>query len=57
MPDKRFKSNYQIPVVEYGKLHFYNSAGLNEEYRISNYEASEAFGNAFLEYKSVCKFL
>jgi len=56
-PDKRFKSNYQIPVVQYGRLRFSNTRGLNEEYQISHFEAAEAFGNAFQEYRSVCKVL
>jgi len=56
-PDKRFKSNYQIPVVQYGRLRFYNSRGLNEEYQISHFEAAEAFANAFQDYRSVCKVL
>lgn len=55
--DKRFKSNYQIPVVQYGRLRFSNSRGLNEEYQISHFEAAEEFGNAFQEYRSVCKVL
>ncbi|MPS71843.1 MAG: hypothetical protein E2590_01685 [Chryseobacterium sp.] len=56
-PDQRFKNNYQIPVVQYGRLRFSNSTGVNEEYQISHYEASEEFGNAFEEYQSVCKVL
>ena len=56
-PDKRFKNNYQIPVVQYGKLHFSSSTGLNEEYQISNFEFAAQFGNAFQEYKSLCKVL
>ncbi|WEK71213.1 MAG: DUF4236 domain-containing protein [Candidatus Chryseobacterium colombiense] len=54
-PDKRFKNNYQIPVVLYGRLRFSTSTGLNEEYQISNFECSEAFYNAFQEYKSLYK--
>ena len=56
-PDKRFKNNYQIPVVQYGRLRSSNSRGLNEEYQISHFEAAEAFGNAFEEYRRVCKVL
>ena len=56
-PDKRFKSNYQIPVVQYGRLRFSNSRGLNEEYQISHFEAAEAFWDAFQEYRSTCKMV
>lgn len=56
-PDKRFKNNYQIPVVQYGRLRFSTSTGLNEEYQISNFEFCEEFGKAFQEYKSLCKII
>lgn len=56
-PDKRFKNNYQIPVVRYGRFRFSNSTGVNEEYQISNFEAAEEFGNAFEEYRKACKVL
>jgi len=56
-PDKRFKDNYQIPVVQYGRLRFSNSTGVNEEYQSSHYEAAEEFGNAFQEYRRVGKAL
>lgn len=51
--DKRFKGNYQIPVVKYGKLHLQTLTGLNEEYQFSNYEYANNFGNAFLEYQQM----
>jgi hypothetical protein len=54
-PDKRFKNNYQIPVVQYGRLHFSTRTGLNEEYQISNFEFTQEFGNAFQEYKILCR--
>jgi hypothetical protein len=50
-PDKRFKENYQIPIVRYGELCFKTATGLHEEYECSNYEASEAFGSAFTKYQ------
>lgn len=53
--DKRFKANYQIPVVKYGELHLQTTTGLNEEYQFSNYEYSSNFGNAFLEYQQMIK--
>lgn len=55
--DKRFKGNYQIPVVCYGEIHLSTNTGLNEEYEFSNYEATEAFGNAFREYQRIIKSL
>jgi hypothetical protein len=45
-PDKRFKDNYQIPIVRYGSVTLKTKNGLHEEYEFSNYEASEAFGHA-----------
>ncbi|KQT22551.1 hypothetical protein ASG22_14940 [Chryseobacterium sp. Leaf405] len=54
-PDKRFKNNYQIPVVQYGRLHFSTRTGLNEEYQMSNFEFTQEFGYAFQEYKILCR--
>jgi hypothetical protein len=42
--DKRFKSNYQIPVVRYGNIRLSTQTGLREEYEFSNYELTEEFG-------------
>jgi hypothetical protein len=56
-PDKRFKNNYQIPVVEYGRLNFSSAKVINEEYQISNFEFTKEFAHAFHEYKSLCKEL
>lgn len=56
-PDKRFKSNYQIPVVQYARLSFSSRNGVNEEYQISNFEFTQEFANSFQEYKSLCKEL
>jgi len=51
-PDKRFKGNYQIPIVKYGEISLSTDTGLNEEYEFSNYEFTEDFGTAFKEYQS-----
>lgn len=51
--DKRFKGNYQIPLVKYGQFKFSTKSGLNEEYQVSNYEASCSFAEAFKEYQSL----
>ena len=52
-PDQRFTNNYQIPVVEYGKLTFKSPSGLNEEYMVSNCAASAKFGAAWKQFKHV----
>lgn len=54
-PDKRFKNNYQIPVVQYGRIHLSTSTGVNEEYQMSNFEFTKEFGDAFQEYKNLCR--
>lgn len=51
-PDKRFKGNYQIPIVRYGEINLKTGSGLNEEYQFSNYEFTAAFGTSFIEYQS-----
>jgi hypothetical protein len=51
-PDKRFKDNYQIPIVRYGSIRLTSRNGLHEEYEFSNYEATEFFGRAFSSYIS-----
>ncbi|PSR54200.1 hypothetical protein AHMF7605_12035 [Adhaeribacter arboris] len=56
-PDKRFKGNYQIPVVRYGEISLKTITGLNEEYEFSNYEYTEEFGKAFRDYQSTIKSL
>ena len=56
-PDKRFKGNYQIPVVKYGEISLRTITGLNEEYQFSNYEFTEEFGKAFKEYQNTIKEL
>jgi Protein of unknown function (DUF4236) len=56
-PDRRFKGNYEIPIVRYGNIALQTSTGLNEEYEFSNYEFAEAFANAFLSYQNTIKTL
>ncbi|MNG77652.1 hypothetical protein D3C87_760080 [compost metagenome] len=55
--DRRFKGNYQIPVVHYGELKIRTATGVNEKYQFSNYEATEAFGNAFRSYQNAVRQL
>lgn len=54
-PDKRFKGNYQIPVVKYGEIQLSTDSGVNEEYEFSNYEFSKDFANAFKDYQDLIK--
>lgn len=54
-PDKRFKENYEIPICLYGKIELSSGTGLNEAYSMSNYEKSEKFANAMLDYQEVIK--
>jgi hypothetical protein len=56
-PDKRFKDNYEIPVVRYGNIALRTSTGLNEEYEFSNYEFAESFANAFLSHQNTVRAL
>lgn len=51
-PDKRFKGNYQIPIVKYGEIQLTTKTGVNEDYEFSNYELTEEFGKAFREYQA-----
>lgn len=55
--DKRFKGNYQIPVVRYGEIKLRTTTGVHEEYQFSNYEATAAFGQAFRAYQQSIKQL
>ena len=50
-PDRRFKGNYQIPVVQYGEIRLKTSTGLREEYQFSNYTHTAIFAKAFQDYQ------
>lgn len=52
-PDKRFKNNYQIPVVRYGELTFKSKTGINEVFIFSNAKLAEAFAITFKKYLNV----
>jgi hypothetical protein len=56
-PDRRFKGNYQIPVVGYGGLVLKTTTGLNEEYLVSNPDEASRFAEAFSEYKRMLREL
>lgn len=46
-PDRRFRDNYQIPVVLYGSLTFTSPTGLEEEFQLSNADLAERFAKAW----------
>jgi hypothetical protein len=50
--DLRFRDNYQIPIVQYGRLLFTSPGGVQEEYQFSNAGAANEFGRAYNAYKS-----
>lgn len=54
-PDKRFRDNFQIPVVRYGLISLTTKAGVNEQYQFSNYESAEAFSFAFMDFMDAVK--
>ena len=54
-PDRRFSSNYQIPIVQYGELHFLSNSGLNEAYCFSNAELPMLFQKALYDYVDALK--
>ncbi|MGA7454711.1 MAG: DUF4236 domain-containing protein [Rhodoplanes sp.] len=56
-PDRRFRDNYQIPVVQYAQLWFRSPTGLQEAYLISNFGTTEAFVAAFREYQMALRGL
>ncbi len=45
--DKRFKGNYQIPIVKYGSLTLTSETGLEESYMFSNFDAFSDFAKTF----------
>ena len=51
-PDLRFRENYRIPIVAYGKMLFTSSGGVQEEYQFSNAEAAADFARSFDAYKA-----
>lgn len=54
-PDRRFTSNYKIPIALYGKMEFTSLSGLKESYCFSNVEYSALFYKALLEYIDTLK--
>lgn len=56
-PDKRFKGNYQIPVVAYGDILMKTQTGMNENWQFSNCDSCIDFGEKFLRYKGIIESL
>lgn len=50
-PDRRFKDNYRIPVVRYGRLTITSRTGINEAYMFSDATAALAFAEVFAAYR------
>jgi hypothetical protein len=46
-PDRRFKDNFQIPVVEYGYITIKSQTGLHEEYMVSDCAVTDRLGHAW----------
>lgn len=49
-PDKRFKGNYQIPIVRYGELKFKSKTGIHEVFLFSNAQKAKDFQIKFSDY-------
>lgn len=49
-PDRRFSSNYQIPIVVYGEISIRSASGVNELYSFSNNEYAALFYQAMYDY-------
>ena len=56
-PDRRFKNNFQIPIVQYGRISLTTQTGVNEEYQLSNYDACQIFSTTFKEYQNIISSL
>jgi hypothetical protein len=50
-PDKRYKDNFEIPIVTYAELNFLSKSGLNESFLISNIDSAKTFFDNFIEYQ------
>jgi hypothetical protein len=51
-PDRRFRDNYQIPIVIYASLTFTSPNGLEEEFQLSNRDLAERFAKAWDKFHS-----
>jgi hypothetical protein len=55
--DKRFKGNYQIPIVKYGDMTLKTESGLEESYMFSNFDAFTEFGKHYEHHFNLLKTL
>lgn len=55
--DKRFKGNYQIPIVKYGDMTLKTESGLEESYMFSNFDAFVEFGKHYEHHFNLLKSL
>lgn len=55
--DKRFKGNYQIPIVKYGDMTLKTESGLEESYMFSNFDAFTEFGKHYEHHFNLLKAL
>ncbi len=55
--DKRFKGNYQIPIVKYGDMTLKTESGLEESYMFSNFDAFVEFGKHYEHHFNLLKTL
>lgn len=51
--DKRFKGNYQIPIVKYGDMTLESEGGLEESFMFSNFDAFTEFGKTYEHHLSL----
>jgi hypothetical protein len=52
-PDRRFKDNNVIPILQYAVVTLSSTTGLRKEYLVSNFRAAESFGRAWPDFVSV----
>jgi len=45
-PDRRFSNNRELPILQYGVLHFESASGLRERFQCSRLDAAEALARA-----------
>jgi hypothetical protein len=50
--DKRFRENYEIPLVRFGRINLKTPQGLNEAFLFSSIEKCENFAKKFLRFKN-----
>jgi hypothetical protein len=51
-PDRRFRGNYQIPVLLYGVLTFTSRSGLSEEFQLSNAALAARFAKSWNDFQA-----